>query len=97
MFDTDKIKRIWPTTGSMLGGFPVAVYGPCSTSGRILCRFNKTVSKGVITKKKDKRKNYVICVTPMFARVGTVPLSVSVDGGVTYTPAVDFVLGMYER
>ena len=45
-------------------------------------------------KKKKKTTNFVICVTPTFARVGTVPLSVSVDGGATFTPAVDFVLGM---
>jgi len=33
------------------------------------------------------------CVAPMFARVGVVKVDVSVDGGRTYLPGIDYKLG----
>ena len=81
--------RILPNVGTLLGGFPVRVSGPCFKSRRVLCRFNKTIVSGVVV-----TPNVAICVPPMFTRVGVVPLSVSVDGGDTYTSAVGLKLGM---
>ena len=80
---------IAPDVGILLGGFPVRVAGPCFKNGRVLCRFNKTISSGVVATPIN-----AFCVPPMFARVGVVPLSVSVDGGATFTSAADLKLGM---
>jgi len=55
----------------------------------VKCRFDNIVVTGEVSKRKDT----ALCVTPMFARVGVIPMSVSVDGGRTFSPAVDFHLG----
>ena len=84
--------RIVPNVGSLLGGFPIKVSGPCFKGGAVLCRFNKTVILGIVASPL-----LAICIPKMFTRVGVVPLSVSVDGGVTYTSPVNLELGMISK
>ena len=81
-----------PDQAPPLGGTYIYVYGPSFTR-TAHCRFDKTVVKG----KVDRKKTKALCVTPMFARVGVIPVSVSVDGGRTFSPAVDFHLGENAR
>ena len=84
--------RIDPNVGTLLGGFPIKVTGPCFKGGVVLCRFNNTVLLGFVASPL-----LAICVPTMFTRVGVVPLSVSVDGGVIYTSAVNLELGMISK
>lgn len=84
--------RIDPNVGTLLGGFPIKVTGPCFKNGVVLCRFNNTVLLGFVA-----TPLLAICIPTMFTRVGVVPLSVSVDGGITYTPEVNLELGMISK
>ena len=84
--------RLVPGRAPPLGGIYISVYGPRFKS-TAHCRFDNIVVKGIVSKKKTK----AYCVVPMFARVGVIPVSVSVDGGRTFSPAVDFHLGENAR
>ena len=81
-----------PDQASPLGGTSISVYGPRFTR-TAHCRFDNIVVMGKVSRTKTK----ALCVTPMFARVGVIPVSVSVDGGRTFSPAVDFRLGENAR
>ena len=73
---------------SSLGGERVIVFGLNFKTG-VKCRFDNVVVTAVVI----KRIGTAWCVTPMFARVGVIPMSVSVDGGRTFSSAVDLHLG----
>jgi len=84
--------RLVPDRAPPLGGIYISVYGPRFTR-TAHCRFDKIVVTGTVSRQKTK----AFCVAPMFARVGVIPVSVSVDGGRTFSPAVDFHLGENAR
>jgi len=78
--------RLSPRQASLLGGSAITVTGPCFKS--LSCRFDNIVVAGHSLSQKK-----AICVTPTFVRVGVIPVSVSVDGGVTFMPAGDVNIG----
>ncbi|KAK2190020.1 hypothetical protein NP493_89g05016 [Ridgeia piscesae] len=79
--------RITPDRGPSLGGITVTVSG-LNFKKSVHCRFDKVVVTGNVRKGNKK----AFCVAPMFARVGVVKVDVSVDGGRTYLPGIDYKL-----
>ena len=64
----------------MFGGTQVFISGPCfEESSDIVCEFDGFPINGALITDYS-----AICVAPTFYKVGRIPLTVSLDGGLTF-------------
>ena len=71
---------LFPLVGSMLGGTQVLINGPCfNSTNLIICDFDGIETSGRLLEDK-----IALCVSPTFYKIGRIPLSVSLDDGVTF-------------
>jgi len=69
---------LYPHHGSVLGGTPVQVFGPCFDGfidNPITCYFDNIEVEGIFV-----NENYIICISPPLQDLGRVAFTISLNG-----------------
>jgi len=69
---------LFPSYGSVLGGTPVQVFGPCFdryVDIPIVCYFNDIEVEGIFV-----NENFIICISPPLQELGRVVFRISLNG-----------------
>ena len=84
--------QVGPRYANMLGGKKVTIIGPCYNETHVLqCNFGNIVVDGRVVDRQTAE-----CVAPYMGATGTVPLTVSINGGKDFIFHGKFVYGKWK-
>ena len=66
--------QLYPSYGSVLGGTPVQVFGPCFDDTSVTCYFDDIEVEGIFV-----TEDYIMCISPPLKKLGRVTFRIALD------------------